>query len=351
MFNKQTLIVVGAGASEEVNLPTGNELKKNIASILDIRFDHYNQVSGNYVVCNAIREAVMRANPNDRDINPHLHAAWRIRDAMPQAISIDHFIDAHQDDKKLELCGKLAIVQSILEAERKSALFINNNNIYNKLDFKKLDETWLNSFMKLLAENCRVNELNDRLSSITMIIFNYDRCVEHFLYHSLQNYYGIDARHAASLVKCIKIYHPYGTVGTLPWYGGAQVVAFGAESNSKQLVDLASQIKTFTEGTDPESSDITEIRDRMVESHIVLFLGFAFHRLNLELIKPPSHKHSNPEEVRYFATAKGISTSDCSSIVTDLIKIGAAKREMIEIRNDLRCGQLFQEYWRSLSLS
>ncbi len=272
---------------------------------------------------------------------------------MPQAISIDNFIDAHQGDKKLELCGKLAIVRSILDAERASNLFLDTEKYEATIDYQSLEGTWFNLFTQLLTENCTISQLEDRLSSIALIIFNYDRCIEHFLYYSLQNYYGIDANQAAELVKRVKIYHPYGTVGSLPWhwYSGTHAVKFGGEPNPKQLFELAGQIKTFTEGTDPDSSDITEIRNLMMESHIILFLGFAFHRLNLELIRPPNNNHSRPDEVSYFGTAMGISKSDCEVLVIDLMKIGNASREKIVIRNDLTCGQLFKEYWRSLSLS
>ena len=50
MFNKKTLIVVGAGASKEVGLPTGKELKGKIIELLADRFfqdafQQYNRVS------------------------------------------------------------------------------------------------------------------------------------------------------------------------------------------------------------------------------------------------------------------------------------------------------------------
>ncbi len=352
MFNKKTVIVVGAGASKEANLPTGYELKQRIATILDIRFGHgFQQTSGDHVVCEAIAQAIQRDSPNARDINPHLHAAWRIRDAMPQAISIDNFIDAHQGDSKLELCGKLAVVQSILEAERNSLLHFDMRGRNASLNYQSLEGTWFNASMQLLTENCRVEQLEERLSSITLIVFNYDRCIEHFLYHSLQTYYGIKPDHAAALVRGIEIHHPYGTVGALPWYSREHAVEFGAEPHSKQLVDLAGQLKTFTEGTNPDSSEVVAIRNGMAQADIVLFLGFAFHRLNLDLIRPPQNHHSNPEEVRYFGTAKGISSSDCAVISSELVELGGAKSKNITLRNDLTCFQLFQDYWRSLSLS
>ncbi|MHB1142635.1 MAG: hypothetical protein ACYC1T_12890 [Sulfuricaulis sp.] len=352
MFNKKTLIVVGAGASKEGNLPTGSELKQRIATLLDIRFEHgYRQISGDHIVCDAIRHAIRRGVPDARDINPHLHSAWRIRDAMPQAISIDNFIDSHQGDVKLELCGKLAIVRSILEAERNSLLYVDSMTRNGSLNYQSLEGTWFNAFMQLLTENCRADQLEERLSKIELIVFNYDRCIEHFLFHSLQTYYGIDSNRAANIVCGIKIYHPYGTVGALPWYDREHAIEFGAEPDPRQLVDLADQIKTFTEGTDPDSSDVVAIRNGLVESHIVLFLGFAFHRLNLDLIRPSGEKILNSEDLRYFGTAKGISNSDCEGIKIELIKLGGPKYKNIALRNDLSCSQLFREYWRSLSLS
>lgn len=352
MFDKKTLIVVGAGASKEANLPTGYELKHRISAILDIRFEDGNrQISGDHVVCDAIRRALQRENSNERDINAHLHAAWKIRNAMPLSISIDNYIDAHQGDSKLELCGKLAIVQSILEAERNSLLHIYTRSPNNGLNYHSLEGTWFNSFIQLLTENCRAEQLEERLTSISLIVFNYDRCIEHFLYHSLQTYYNIDPERAAILVRGIKIYHPYGTVGALPWYLSNHAVEFGAKPNSDQLVNLAGQIKTFTEGTDPESSDVVAIRNGVSEARIVLFLGFAFHRQNLDMIRPPQSGHLNPDEVRYFGTAHGISKSDCDVISSELVELGGAKRTNINLRDDLTCFQLFREYWRSLSLS
>ena len=39
MFNRQTLFIVGAGASAEVGMPVGGQLATSIAEKLDIRFD------------------------------------------------------------------------------------------------------------------------------------------------------------------------------------------------------------------------------------------------------------------------------------------------------------------------
>jgi len=109
--NKKTVFIIGAGGSKEAGLPIGSELKTEIAKALDIRFkDLARMVSGD----NCIFEAFFLAKvANDQDPNAPLRslqqAGWHIRDAMPQAISIDNFIDTHSENKHIELCGKLAI--------------------------------------------------------------------------------------------------------------------------------------------------------------------------------------------------------------------------------------------------
>lgn len=348
MFNNRTLIVVGAGASSECKLPTGLELKKQIARLLDIRFQNgFEMNSGDSLICEALRLFVQKEG--SRDINPYLHAGWRIRDAMPQAISIDNFIDSHSGDKKLELCGKLGIVRSILSAENKSPLHVDKGANNRHPNYSTLGETWYAAFMQLLTQNCQIDRLADRLSLITFVVFNYDRCVEHFLFHGIQNFYGVDEGTAADLLKNLSIFHPYGSVGPLPSQRYGSPVEFGGTPSARQLLELADGIKTFTEGTDPEASDIKAIRQHFHEATVLLFLGFAFHKMNLSLIKPDA-PHPTPDSVRYFGTASGMSTSDCELVKEDLVSLASTRPERITLRNDLKCGPFFREYWRSLSL-
>ncbi|MCP4585501.1 hypothetical protein, partial [Pseudoalteromonas sp.] len=121
-MDMNTVFVIGAGASKEANLPTGRELKDKISRLLDIRFDYRQQKHGDYLVVNALRELVKGEDGRSDDINPYIHEAWHIRDALPQAISIDNFIDSQRGNEKIAICGKLAIVRSILEAEKNSIL-------------------------------------------------------------------------------------------------------------------------------------------------------------------------------------------------------------------------------------
>lgn len=351
MFNRKTVVVVGAGASSEFGLPTGGALKTEIASLLDIRFaDGHSQSSGDHDICEAYRHAIQLEDARTRDINPLRTAGIQIRDAMPLAISIDNYLDVHKGNHQIELCGKLAISRAILKAEQHSSLYVHRDR-NEQLDFEKNQKTWINSFFQLLTENCPKEELAERLEGISLIIFNYDRCVEHYLYNALQNYYQIRPEEAAKLIRIISIYHPYGKVGDLPFLDGQASVDFGAHPSPNRLLGISSQLRTFTEGTDPDESDIEGIRSNIVKANIIMFLGFAYHRLNLDLLKPKGDQHCDKFNANYFGTAFELSDSDSKIIRHDLSELAGAQPDCIKIRNDLRCAGLFSEYWRSLSLS
>lgn len=347
LTEKSLVLVVGAGASNEVKLPVGSELKTQIAKELDIQYDMSKKISGDDIIDRSL--SIMA--PKSNDFNPFLEAAQRVRDAMPQAISIDNFIDSHRSDSKISKCGKLAIARCILKAESNSLLRIDRQNTYNKLNFEALEPTWLNAFFQLLTENCQQADLPQRFSKVGIICFNYDRCIEHFLYCSLQNYYFMQPDVASEVLTHLEIYHPYGMVGKLPWQGGEnEGFEFGGTPTPMQLLSLADQLRTFTEGIDSENSHISGIRKIFSSASRIAFLGFAFHRLNIELLF--TNHSNNDKSCPVYATAHGISETDIEIIKQDVLDGAGINRnqKQIHFRSDLKCSQLFSEFGRSLSL-
>ena len=291
---------------------------------------------------------IFRALEREPKSNEYLEAAELIRRAMPQASSIDEFIENHREDKAIERCGKLAIVSAILQAEKASLLYVDPYNSYNKLNFSAVEDTWFNIFWQQIIKNCQVDELEQRFSSIAFIIFNYDRCLEHYLYLSIQNYYRLPAEVAGNLVSSIKLYHPYGTIGSLPWSDDHIKVGFGKQEYYMEIGDLANQIKTFTEGNDPESSDVMAIRKDVTEADRLIFLGFAYHRQNVDLLKSDEKLGSN-STARCWGTAHGISDDDRRVIKQDIRKLyGDGSPEVMKIKN-LTCRELLETYSRDLA--
>jgi hypothetical protein len=343
---KKLAIVVGAGASKEYSFPIGSELKQQIIKLLNIRFEHgFRQDSGDDLIVEAFRRICRPAN---EDVNQYLHASWRIRDSLSQAPSIDQFIHTQRGDSRIETCGKLAIVRAILKAEAGSSLYIPRGGRSDTLNFNRTENTWLDALFRVVIDGCAEGDLDERFSALSLIVFNYDRCVEHYLFYALRNYYEISAARAAELIGHIRIFHPYGSVGALPWQGASEHMAYGAEPTAEQLLTLKDRIKTFTEGTDPDSSDLVRIRAALGFAPRVLFLGFAYHQLNLALLAP---KTTSPEggSRRIIGTALNLSATDCTEITHELSEAFACPSEQIQLRNDLTASGVFAEYTRALS--
>lgn len=340
------LVVLGAGASREVNLPIGDGLKEEITRALNFHFENFNRMtSGDPGIYEALKIHVRTANI--RDGNVFIHAGRRIAANMPLAISIDNFLDAHRGKKEIELCGKLAIVQRILAAERRSKLYIDHQKPHERLTYSNLTSTWFNSFWQILSENCTVDEIEQRLASIAVVSFNYDRCFAHFLYNALQDYYELDAGRAGELARRVEIFHPYGSVGSLPWFEQPNSVPFGAEVHAQQLLALSSQIKTFTEGTDPESNVAKALWMRAAEATHVAFLGFAFHPQNFKLIWP-EQRSTDSRAALCIGSALGISESDLDVIRSQLYETLHVLSDDVKLPN-LSCHDLFRNYRRTLS--
>lgn len=346
---KKTIFVIGAGANKEINLPTGDELKETISHLLDIEFDFNNQIKGDRLIASALRnsiENVADINVINRKYSEYINCARHISAALPLAISIDNFIDAHKGNEQIILCGKLAIARSILMAERKSLFYITRKND-TCIDFTALNDCWYLPFFQIITENCGKDDLNVRFKSLVFIVFNYDRCLEHFMYFALQRYYGISPEHSADLVRSIEIFHPYGCVGVLPWYKQREYLDFGQEPNTEQLIILSNKIKTFTEGTNPDSSEILSIHKHINTAARLVFIGFAFHKLNMKLITPEIPCAEDYLGPNCFATTYNISEND-KIVIKQLIDSLYGSETKTKMAN-LTCKHFFTEFWRSLS--
>jgi hypothetical protein len=347
-LSKSLVLVVGAGGSKEVDLPLGSELKVAIARALSIRYeDGVRRVSGDGLIDSALRSVDRFAGGGG--FNDFLHAARRIAGAMPQALSIDNFIDSHKGDGKIALCGKLAIVRAILDAERSSKLYIDRQNAYNKLPFENVGSTWFNVFFQLVTENCHRDDLRERLSKVAIVTFNYDRCIEHYLYEGLQNYYGMPAEDAKAVLACLEIYHPYGSVGQLEWQS-LSGISFGGVLDEQKLVQLVGEIRTFTEGVDPKLGESNAIRTSLAQAKRIVFLGFAFHRLNMELLFEGPNTGAKLRRCPTYATSLGLSVADVNLIANELSNLAMVHSDDLHLDNSMSCAELLRKYWRSLSL-
>lgn len=342
--------VIGAGASSEVDMPTGRHLRQLIADALSF---HFNASSGDSTIRESIsllgQRRMWHSEGHDAD---YFKAARLIHGAMPAAPSIDNFIDSHKSEPIVAECAKLAIAQKILKAERASKLYVASNNSHNRLDLLRVENTWFTNFFELLNTHAELDDLKERLNRIKIITFNYDRTLEHFLHQIIQIYYSCNSEKAAEVLESLVILHPYGQVGALPWHPQQDVFKtyFGAELRGAELIEVAKSLRTFTEGINPDESRIDEIRSSVNDADKLVFLGFAYHELNLNILFDPPTTNQIRYEKQVYGTAKGISASNLNQIRKELAALGRYDREQIILRDDLSAGELFSEFSLSLKL-
>lgn len=347
MFKRKTVIVVGAGASSEVGLPAGDALKTSITAKLNFKFslDQWKQpiqLSGDRQIAHILYHLPLA--PKDGKLANFFEDAKKLRLILPQALSIDTVLDSHNDDDGIVTCGKLGIVSTIIEAERNSNLFHQVDNP-DPFDFNRSEKTWFHNFFKILNEGIHQTNVDDIFKNLTFIIFNYDRCIEFYLSEAVANYYyKLTPDQVTKLMSSLRIFHPYGSIGSLNWRGTGTTkdISFGSESYD--LTASSRMIKTYTERVD-DGPELKEMRKSIQDAEKLIFLGFAFHEQNMNLL---STLASSVREV--YGTAFKISNSD-REVIKETIKKNLNSVDsaiVINLRQDLTCADLFQEYRLSL---
>ena len=339
----KTTIIVGAGASAELGLPTGGELKDLIIDSLSQQTrDRRTTFTGDKQILEAFH-ALSRSEPGYNRVLEYTRTAQELTNALHLAPSIDNYLHTHAQDARVQVCGKLAIASCILAAERNSKLG-SKTRFAPSLD--RMGDTWIGALFGLLAEAGSLDSFVSRLERIRFIVFNYDRCLEHFLHSALQVYFKCTEVEATEAMAVLDVCHPYGTVGSLSWQGSGPGVNFGGIEYWESLWNVAIQVRTFTEQVESETRDLLK---RMVEdAGQLIFLGFAFHDLNIDLICPDQDNKVNR---RIYASAFGISEPNSKQIVKMLDDRGFALDRNTTLETGLKAEPLIRAYSRYLGLA
>ncbi|MER8592394.1 hypothetical protein NKH33_12415 [Mesorhizobium sp. M1182] len=339
MYTKKTVFVVGAGGSREVGLPMGTELAKIIGRKLDFKSNGWEATQGDTGIYDGAK-SYFKKQGSEVGNNEFMQAGRALSSAMANAVSIDNYLHTHGDNDVAVFMGKMGISQSILEAERGSKIHGTNEII----DFRHIDDSWHNTFFKMATEGTLRANLGGLFSNVSIITFNYDRCIEHYLEQALQNYYHMKPAEAQKVLRGLEIIHPYGQVGRLPWQapGG---IKFGQEVEPRDLPDIAFQIRTFTERIEDEAV-LGRIRAMIAEAAVIVYLGFSYGDMNMDLM---TIEKSRTKSI--FGTGYMISAPNRAAIENRVRQSvgGDTNVRRIEIA-DLKCNEFLNGYWRPIIL-
>lgn len=273
----RTVFVVGAGASKEFELPLGAELALKIADLLDESFSGCGASGKQTRLVNELMRPPHGLSSDDSV------AANQARGGLLAASSIDNFLHDWRDQNAVVRIGKLALAQAINEAERLSPLANLTAGDRDKClrTLRDIRGAWIALLFARLTEGLRPEETGEAFSKVGFVVFNYDRCVEQYLFHAFHMIRGFHVGLAKELLSKIPIFHPYGIVGNLPVAGDNGGVAFGDDQCA--LREIVSPIRTFTENIE-DLGMLASIREMMRFARQIIFLGFGFHGQNLRIL-------------------------------------------------------------------
>lgn len=275
MIKTKTLFVVGAGASVDFGFPLGVDLASKIEETLSLLPGNGSLESELIVGAIKQRSKALNLRPE-----PLFNKCLEVSGRLITAKSIDSLIHNHSDDEDFVFAGKLAIAACLHVSERSSPLALPHPG--GSIDLRQASNTWLAHLFDILATEIPARSPERIFDNVAFVVFNYDRCIEHYLAHALVNRFGISQDQSRSIVSTLKIVHPYGSLGKLE---GNTAFGFklepGISPASDTILKMADGLLTFSESVHVDKNDVEQLTawaDRAV------FLGFAFHPQNVELL-------------------------------------------------------------------
>ncbi len=254
MIKKNTVLVLGAGASHPFGFPIGKELVKIIIQDLDPGYPLHQVLTDHGFLKRAIsnfRKALLGAQP----------------------ASIDAFLEHRLDFEKI---GKEAIAGSLLPFERWSRfdkLLSNGDNNWYRYLFSRL-----NTSFETFGNN-----------NLSVITFNYDRSFEHYLFTVLKNTYKKTDEECAEKMKSIPIVHLHGSLGKLDWQDSPlSLVRYEAWTDSENrglAVKRGGENIIIVHEANKKTDEFKKAHELLSQADCVYFLGFGFNKDNVERLK------------------------------------------------------------------
>ena len=253
MITKPTVLVLGAGASEPYEYPLGGELLEIIC----------NQV-GNTNWTDALRQCGVEQE-TIKNFKSELYKSHQP--------SVDAFLERRPEFRDV---GKLAIVFALLQKENETILD----------DFKKRKEGFYDYLFSQLSTPSLEEFGNNKLSIIT---FNYDRSLEHFLFRALKSSYGKADDLTTEVLSSIPIIHVHGTLGPLPWQekDGRPYKIMNTKAPDETAIQIENASRNILIVSEAEEStdEFNQAFECLKSARRIYFLGFGFHNSNLKKLK------------------------------------------------------------------
>lgn len=325
---QRIVFILGAAANIELDpsgsMPVGIELARRIQRDLSGELQ-----SGTRWPDGPISDSLSRS-PGLGD--SHVKAMRRIENGIIFKESIDEYLDEWRDTENMLEVGKRAICHQILVGERSTKFCLSQeNNTTVSPAMIAIRESWLGQILRYANPGRPRRRVNECLNGISFITFNYDRLLEQALYWFIR--FGQDQTDemAKEQFATVPIKHVYGSIGELPVPSGGSIQLGSAAPYDIQKG--ASSIRTFTE--EAQSEHRADLQNLMKHADKVVFLGFGFHRRNIELILPDYFENG---EVGVYGTDIGLRQRAKEQVDLSFASAGTSV-----LFHNRQCGELISE--------
>ncbi len=249
MIETPTVLILGAGASMPYGFPSGEELMLEILEEIrpNLGKELFRTLLG------------FGFKPNDID---DFYTGLK----HSRKFSVDEFLERQTEFMKI---GKIAITLTLSTYEKKEELLE-----------QKSDKDWYRHLWVRLSDTTFEDFDKNQLSIIT---FNYDRSIEHFLFTAMRALYRRSEQDCEKKLKKIPIIHVHGRLGALPWQG-KNGRSYNNKINLDEIVKISGQINIMKE-QDDSPREFEEAVTILNSAELIYLLGFGYNPRNLQRLK------------------------------------------------------------------
>lgn len=338
MIRTKTTLIVGAGASAELHVPTNAELLARIVQGYDFtRLNTEAQTRDGQLL---LRNMYKLAERSGKPIEEVVAAAERLRTACRLGRSIDTVIEQYDHDPLVVACGKLAVAYFIGQGEARSNLR-DTPRVPGEMPLQgKINEYWLYHLGQFITSGVPRSKIGRSLEELTIICFNYDRSIEHFLPYALVMAYGIPLKEAQGVIsEHLQIIHPHGMIGRLPWQKGETPQAEWGVEQPWNIHAISAQLKTLGERT-ADREAVRRIRMAVAGAKRLVFLGFGFQPQNMDLMFENALSH-NPE---VLVSTYGMSPGNAATVGSIVKRLAGLESPDLLTMADGKAWEVMRDY-------
>lgn len=336
MIRTKTTLVIGPGAGLEIELPDKRELLGKIAAGVDFgRLGSELQTRDMFMLARHFDKFARQMGITREKLMDSVQA---IRVSARVGTTIDAVLEQHNTDLQVLAAAKLAIVYFTLQSEARSPLMIEPREA-GDLPLRG-SENWLFHLGRLVTSGVPRNRAEQAFDNLTIINFNYDRSIQHYLPFVVSMAFGMTMSEARALVGAkLNITHPFGNAGRLPWEPGERPDVDWGNEEPWNLHNLAKEVLTSTERM-RNRQYVTGLHGAIAGSKKIVFLGFDFDPQTIDFLFDYSLSH-DPDIIAAVQGMNG--PAQTAAFRTLKRRAGIEDDGLISIL-DTRCYNLMRDY-------